>query len=145
MSESTSFYHVAYQPVPPLVRGTVLRPLTAFEFTEACELLLATATAHSCPWWLLDGRADANATRSTDLYEWLSGEFLPRVQRVLQRVPTLAFVARPEFWAELREHSFAPPTIVAGTFRAGWFTDEAAALAWLDSYRTVLPAPLARS
>ena len=145
MSASTSFYRVGYQAVPSLVRGTVLRPLTAFEFTEACELLLATATAHSCPCWLLDGRADANTTRPTDLYEWLSGEFLPRVHRVLHRVPTLAFVARPEFWAELREQSFAPPTIVAGTFRANWFTNEAAALAWLDSYRTVLPTPLTRS
>ena len=76
------------------------------------------------------------------MYEWLSDEFLPRVHRVLGRVPTLAFVASPEFWRSLRARSFAPHMVMAGTFRAAWFTDEDAALSWLATYRTVLPAPL---
>ena len=143
MAEQTlPFYQVQYQTAPPLLRGTVLRPLSVAEFTEACEMLLATARRHRCPYWLLDGRADAN-TRPPDLYEWLSDEFLPRVHRVLHRVPTLAFVARPDFWRELRAQNFAPPTVIAGTFRAGWFTDEASALAWLTTFRTMSPAPKA--
>ena len=138
---SQPFYAVRYQPAPALLRGTVLCPLSTLEFTEACEMVLAAAQEHRCPYWLLDGRADVDA-RPPDVYEWLSDEFLPRVHRVLGRVPTLAFVASPEFWHSLRTRSFAPQMVIAGTFRAGWFTDEDAALSWLATYRTVLPTPL---
>lgn len=62
---------------------------------------------------------------------------------MLGRVPTLAFIARPEFWNALLAKSYAPALVIAGTFRAGWFTDEGAALAWRATYRTTLPAPLA--
>ena len=137
---SLPFYAVRYQPAPALLRGTVLRPLSTLEFTEACEMLLAAALEHHCPYWLLDGRADVDA-RSPDVYEWLSDEFLPRVHRVLGRVPTLAFLAYPEFWHTLRARSYAPPVVIAGTFRAGWFTDEGTAMQWLANYRTVLPTP----
>jgi len=51
------------------------------------------------------------------------------VHRVLGRVPTLAFIAQPEFWNALCAKSYAPPLVIAGTFRAGWFTNEGAALA----------------
>ena len=37
----TCCYEVQYQA--PLLRGTVHRPLSANEFTESCELLLAQA------------------------------------------------------------------------------------------------------
>ena len=132
------FYAVRYQPAPALLRGTVLRPLSSLEFTETCEMLLAAAYQHRCPYWLLDGRADAD-TRPAAVYEWLIDEFLPRVHRVLGRVPTLAFVAQPDFWDSLRARSFAPPIVIAGTFRASWFTDEGTALAWLATYRIAMP------
>ncbi len=140
LTPSQPFYTVRYQPTPALLRGTVLRPLTTLEFTEACEMALATAQQHRCPYWLLDGCADVDM-RPPDVYEWLSDEFLPRVHRALGRVPTLAFIARPEFWSALRARSYAPAVVIAGTFRAGWFTEEHAALAWLDAYRTGLPTP----
>jgi len=138
---SQSFYAVHYQPAPALLRGTVLRPLSTLEFTETCETLLAAAQQYRCPYWLLDGRLDTDS-RPHDVYWWLSDEFLPRVHRVLGRVPTLAFIARPEFWDALRARSYAPPIVIAGTFRASWFTDEGTALAWLATHRTGLPAPL---
>ena len=134
------FYAVHYQRVPALLRGTVLRPLSALEFTETCEMLMAAARQHRCPYWLLDGRADAD-TRPAAVYEWLIDEFLPRVHRVVGRVPTLAFIARPDFWDSLRTRSLASPIVIAGTFRANWFTDEDSALAWLATYRTALPTP----
>jgi hypothetical protein len=132
----SSFYAVTYQAQPPLVRGVVLRPLSVAEFTEACELLLAEAQAHKCPYWLLDGRADEN-TRPLDMYEWLGEDFLPRVHRALDAVPCLAFMARPEFWHALQAQGYAnsAPTLQPSVFRAGWFTDEAAALAWLSQFR----------
>ncbi|GAA4052850.1 hypothetical protein GCM10022409_44740 [Hymenobacter glaciei] len=117
-----------YESAPALLRGTVLRPLSSLEFTEACEILLAAAREHRYPYWLLGGRADIDA-RPPDVYAWLSDEFLPRVHRVLGGGPTLAFIARPELWHSLSARSFAPPRAIFGTFRANWFTDEDAALA----------------
>ena len=131
-----SFYSVTYQAQPPLVRGVVLRPLSVAEFTEACELLLAEAQTHNCPYWLLDGRIDEN-TRPLDMYEWLGEDFLPRVHRALGTVPCLAFMARPEFWLALQAQGYAndAPTLKPAVFRAGWFTDETAALVWLSQFR----------
>lgn len=141
MSSSPTYYATRYQAHPPLVRGQVLRPMSVTEFTEACEMLLAEARPHRCPYWLLDGRVD-DANRPADVYEWLVEDFLPRVHRALGRVPCLAFVARPEFWAALQARSYAQPAPkVAATFRAGWFTGEAEALAWLAQLRPGPGAP----
>lgn len=136
MSLAMPFYATHFQARPLLVWGRVLRPLSATEFTEACEMLLAQARPHRCPFWLLDGRAD-DTSRPPDVYEWLTEEFLPRVRRALGRVPTLAFVAQPLFWNALQAQSYAPPppVLVSGVFRANWFTDEATALTWLNSFR----------
>ncbi|MFD1873365.1 hypothetical protein [Hymenobacter bucti] len=132
----SSFYSVQYQTHPPLVRGLALRPLSVAEFAEACELLLAEAQRQQCPYWLLDGRADEHAARPFDMYEWLGEDFLPRVHRALGTIPCLAFLARPEFWQALQAQGYAndtPKLHVA--FRANWFTDEAAAAAWLGQFR----------
>ncbi|AMJ64987.1 hypothetical protein [Hymenobacter sp. PAMC 26628] len=135
MPLSLAYYTAHYQASPPLIRGQVLRPLSVTEFTEACELLLATARPHGCPYWLLDGRADS-ADRPGDVYEWLVEEFLPRARKVLGHMLCVAFMAEPDFWAALQARSFAQPAPkVTATFRAGWFTDETAALAWLDQQR----------
>jgi len=132
----TQCYAVRYQVQPPLLRGVVLRPLSVAEFTEACELLLAEAHAHCCPYWLLDRRADAN-TRPLAMYEWLGEDFMPRVHSTLGTIPCLAFIARPEFWHALQAQGYAndAPTLLPAVFRAGWFIDEATALAWLDQFR----------
>lgn len=142
MAASTSaFYSVQYQPTPAVLRGTVLQPLSALEFTEACEMLLHAARHHRCPYWLLDGRADANF-RTPDVYEWLGDEFLPRVQRELGRMPMLAFLARAGFRRKLHAQNAALPTVVGGAFRSAWFTDESTALDWLASFRSVRPDSL---
>ena len=132
----SAFYAVRFEARPPLIRGTVLRPLSADEFTEACEMLLAEARKHRCQFWLLDGRADEN-NRPPDVYDWLSEEFLPRVRRALDRVPCLAFVAAPCFWSDLQARHYAPPAPhpVSGKFRAYWFVNETEALAWLNRAR----------
>ncbi|WP_310395011.1 hypothetical protein [Hymenobacter sp.] len=131
------YYSVHYQAQPPLIRGLVLRPLTATEFTEACELLLAQAQEHDCPYWLLDGRADENI-RPPALFQWLVEDFLPRVPKVLGRVPCLAFVAQPRFWREFQARNSTPdsPGLFVPGFRTGLFTEEAMALDWLDTFRT---------
>ena len=129
-------YEVRYEPQPPLLRGRVLRPLSGAEFTEACELLLAQSERHQCRYWLLDGRAD-EPIRPADVYGWMNEEFLPRVVRTLGKVPCLAFLARPQFWKNLETHSYGPlaPAQSSPTAYIDWFTDEAAALAWLVAQR----------
>ncbi len=131
------YYAVHYQAEPPLIRGTVRHPLSATEFTEACEMLLEQAQRHSCPYWLLDGRADSATGRPPDVYEWLTEEFLPRVHRTLNRAPCLAFIAQADFWHELQARHYAPPApaLLSATYRTGWFVDEATAQAWLNQSR----------
>ena len=136
LSHIAEYYEVHFEDAPPLLRGRVLRPLSATEFTESCELLLAQALRHDCSFWLLDGRADENI-RSNEVYEWLTEEFLPRVRKALDRVPCLAFLARSEFWQALQAHAYAPPppVLLSAAFRANWFTEEIDALAWLNALR----------
>ncbi len=140
---TAEFYAVRYQAKLPLVRGVVQRPLSPAEFTEACELLLAMAQQHQCPFWLLDGRADT-AERPPDVYEWLGEEFLPRVYKALGLIPCLAFVARAEFWESLQARNYASPTraLSGTTFRANWFTSEEDALAWLGQFRPAIGVPV---
>ncbi|TDN36078.1 hypothetical protein E4631_03660 [Hymenobacter sp. UV11] len=142
---TAEFYAVRYQAEPPLVRGVVQRPLSPAEFTEACELLLAKAQQHQCPFWLLDGRADTSE-RPSDVYEWLGDEFLPRVYKTLGRIPCLAFIARAEFWEAMQARNYASPTspLFATTFRADWFTSEQDALAWLGQFRPAIGMPVRR-
>ena len=127
-----------YQVQPALLRGRVLRPLSATEFTEACEVVLAWAQHHGCPYWLLDGRADV--LQPLDVYEWLREEFLPHAHKVLGRVPCLAFVNHSDFWLALQAQHYAPPApvVLSAAYRANWFTEEKDALAWLAQFRPAI-------
>lgn len=136
-----SFYTVQYQAQPPLLRGRALRRLSAIELTEVSELLLAWAKHYECPFWLLDTWVDTKP-QPLDVYEWLRDEFFPRVQRSLNRIPCVAFVAQPKLWQALNILSYAPPipVILSAAYRAYWFTNEAEALAWLAQFRPTIGA-----
>ena len=105
------------------------RPFSATEFTKACAVVLAWAQHYSCPFWLLDGRADV--LHPLDVYEWLREDFLPNAHQVLGRVPYLAFIAQPNFWLALQAQHYAPaaPRVLSAAYRANWFTTEEAGLA----------------
>lgn len=132
-ADQLRYYAVHYQAVPSLIRGTVRHPLSATEFTEACEMLLEQAQRHHCPYWLLDGRADDATGRPADVYEWLTEEFLPRVHTTLSCVPCLAFVAQVKLWHKLQACHYALPAPT--TFRSSWFVDETTAQTWLNQFR----------
>lgn len=140
MSTAIDFYRLDYQPTPPLLRGTVPHPLTDAEYAGVCELQLAEALHYRCPWWLLDGRADG-PPRPAQLYEWLQDDLLPRAHRGLVQQPTVAFMASAAFWQELKARRLVPNLVFSGSFRSGWFTDEAPALAWLARCRAGSPPP----
>jgi hypothetical protein len=135
-------YRVDYQPQPAVLRGTVLCTLTAVELTESCELVLAIAQRHSCPFWILDGRAD-DIGHQNDVYDWIREEFLPRAYHVLGRIPYVAFLAQPKFWEALQARHYAPldPVAAATVFRTSWFVQEEEALAWLAQFRPTIGVP----
>ena len=116
--------------------------LSAVELTESCELLLAVAQQHSCPFWLLDGRSD-HVGHETAVYDWMREEFFPRAYQVLGRIPCVAFMAQPEFWQRLQARGYVPvdPVTVSAAFRTNWFVEEADALAWLAQFRPTIGVP----
>jgi hypothetical protein len=139
LPDPPSYYTVQYQAQPALLRGRVLRPLSATDFTEVGELLLAWGQHYDCPFWLLDGRVDTRP-QPLDVYEWLREEFLPRVHQGLGRIPCVAFLAQPEMWLALNTRGYAPPApvILSSAYRANWFTNEEDALAWLAQFRPAI-------
>ncbi|GAA4494282.1 hypothetical protein GCM10023172_04120 [Hymenobacter ginsengisoli] len=139
LPSAPGYYAVQYQAQPALLRGRVLRPLSATEFTEVSELLLAWARHYDCPFWLLDGTIDTKP-QPLDVYEWLRDEFFPRVHRSLGRIPCVAFIAQPDMWLALKAFSYAPPApvVLSAAYRANWFTNEAEALAWLAHFRPAI-------
>jgi hypothetical protein len=129
------FYTIAYQENPPLLRGSNPRTLSPVEITETCELLLATAEKHQCPYWLLDGRANAQH-QPVELHEWMRDEYFPRVRATLGQRPHVAFLVAPEVWQGLNERGYeAPQDWTSFALHAGWFTEEPLAVAWLQLQR----------
>lgn len=141
LAATQDFYRVDFQAAPALLRGLVLRPLNTLEFTQVAELLLAEAQRHTCPYWLLDGRADVSREQP-GLYHWLEDDYLPRVRRTLGRMPIVALLAQPALWQQLQAKGhIAEPTVLFGAYRLGWFTEEAAAQTWIDQFRTAAGEP----
>jgi hypothetical protein len=125
------YYALAYHADPPLLRGQQLRPLRAEEVTESCELLLATARQLRCTGWLLDGRATPYG-QPLALRQWLREEYWPRVQATLGRPVRVAFLVTSAVRHELDQLGYQQEEVLpVGVGRVGWFTEEAAALAWL--------------
>ncbi|TGE24995.1 hypothetical protein E5K00_07285 [Hymenobacter aquaticus] len=133
-----SFYTVLHQPSPPLLTGISQRALHAEEITETCEVLLAAAARHHCPYWLLDGRANPCEQPAT-LHEWMREDYFPRVRAVLGRQPQVAFLVAPNLWPGLPQRGYGPPHCWESTMlHAAWFCEEDPAQAWLRRQRARL-------
>ncbi|WP_460615377.1 hypothetical protein [Hymenobacter seoulensis] len=129
------FYTLTYQDNPPLLRGSNSRALSPEEITETCELLLIASQQLQCPYWLLDGRANARH-QPRELHEWMREDYFPRVRAALGQRPQVAFVVAPEIWHGLPARGYeAPPEWSSFSLHANWFQEEAPALAWLQQQR----------
>ena len=138
---SLPFYALAHQTQPPLLRGVARRALSAEEYTEVCELLLAAARHYGCADWLLDLRANPQPPPLA-LQHWLRDEYLPRAAQGLGRAVHMAFLVVPEVRHALGRLGYpARLTLGPGAGQLGWFTDEAPALAWLAQQRESRPGP----
>jgi hypothetical protein len=123
--------------------------LSSEEITESCELLLATAVEHRCPYWLLDGRHHRREQPQA-LHDWMQEEYFPRVWKVLGQTPCVAFLVPAFIWAGLPGKGYdEPQDCFARTVHMGWFTEEAPARAWLGRQQfhraTVRPSAPSRA
>lgn len=133
------FYRVAVEAAPPVVYGAAQQPLSAEEITASCELLLATAHRHACPFWLLDGRHH-RAEQPAELHAWMREEFFPRVRAALGRSVCVAFLVPSAVWAGLAAKGYdAPLDWHSPAARLAWFTAEAPARAWLARQHPARP------
>ena len=133
---ATDFYAVHYQEKQALLRGYLLRSLSAQELTEACEMMLMAALRHDCRYWLLNGSADCRRP-PFDVHSWLEEEYLPRVLAALGRPPCLAYVL-PLHWQKGPGMSHGALTNTAPTamHQMKLFENEASAISWLEQCRT---------
>ncbi|MCR5888872.1 hypothetical protein LRS06_14075 [Hymenobacter sp. J193] len=129
------YYNLVFQSAPPLLYGVSVRPLSPLEVTEVCELLLATAVRHACPYWMLDGLRQQSPQPQT-LHNWMREEYFPRVRRELKQMPFIAFLVPLFIWEALPKVGYDNPLDeqVQGV-RMGWFTDPKQGLAWLNRHR----------
>lgn len=129
-----SFYNVAYFLPEHVLLGDSLRSLSAEEFTESCELLLASAQEYHCPYWLLDGRRH-RLKQPQSLQNWMQEEYFPRVRAVLHQSLCVAFLVPASIWAGLpAKGCFAEAAqgdCHTWAVHLGWFTEVGPARAWL--------------
>jgi hypothetical protein len=134
---------VHFEPGKFVIRASNERELTAEEITEACELLLTTACAYNCPFWLLDGRSHQRE-QPQELHDWMREEYFPRVRATLGQPPRVAFLVPPAIWAGLPDKGYDQPADWHSfAVRMAWFTDEESALAWLQHQARLTGAEVA--
>jgi hypothetical protein len=124
---STDFLQVAYRPDLGQLTGRWLRSVTEIELHEGYEVLRQAAQHHQCGYWLIDSRRRTN--RSLNGPEWVTTQFLPRVQRELGTPLCVCFLVLPDYLRSLpaSAQAVAPSSLV----QFARFLDEGAANAWL--------------
>ena len=126
---STDFLQVAYRPDLGQLTGRWLRSVTEPELQEGYEALHRAALHHQCGYWLIDSRRRTN--RSINGPEWVTTQFLPKVQRELGTSLCVCFLVLPDYLLSLPSNSqeVAPSSLV----QFARFLDEGAANAWLSA------------
>jgi hypothetical protein len=124
---STDFLQVVYRPDLGQLTGRWLRSVTEPELHAGYEILRQAARHHQCGYWLIDSRRRTN--RSINGPEWVTTQFLPRVQRELGAPLCVCFLVLPDYLGSLPASAQA---VAAGSsVQFARFVDEGAANAWL--------------
>jgi hypothetical protein len=124
---STDFLQVAYRPDLGQLTGRWLRSVTEPELHEGYEALRRAAQHHQCGYWLIDSRRRTN--RSFNGPEWVTTEFLPKVQRELGTPLCVCFLVLPDYLHSLP--ASANQVEPGSSVQFARFVDEGAANAWL--------------
>ena len=90
----------AQQTVPAVLLNSCFWTQADFieEITHSCELLLATARRHACPYWLPGGRHHWGEPTAA-LHAWMREEYFPKVRAALGRPVCVALLVPPAVWA----------------------------------------------
>jgi hypothetical protein len=129
---STDFLQVAHRPDLGQLTGRWLRSVTELELQEGYEALRRVALHHCCGYWLIDSRRRTN--RSFNGPEWVTTQFLPRVQRELGTPLCVCFLVLPDY---LRSLPVSAQQVMPGSLvQFARFVDEGAANAWLATQQT---------
>ncbi|MGI4737944.1 MAG: hypothetical protein ACRYG7_22475 [Janthinobacterium lividum] len=124
---STDFLQVAYRPDLGHLTGRWLRSVTEAELHAGYAALRQAALYYHCGYWLIDSRRRTN--RSLNGPEWVTTDFLPRVQQALGQPLRVCFLVLPGYLAALPADAQAAASKSPVQFAR--FVDEGAANAWL--------------
>jgi hypothetical protein len=127
------FLHISYRADLDLLVGRWQRAVTEGELYASYPALLETALARHCRYWLLDARRRLNT--EVAITPWLLNDFVPRLGQHLGGRVYLAYLVAPLQLTDAVPAAQQIPPLVYFEGRAALmqrFTDEAAALAWLQ-------------
>jgi hypothetical protein len=131
-SSAPSYLAIEYRPDLQFIIGRWMRSVMPFELHRGYAQLLDEAAHHQCRYWLVDIRrrsfVDGNDVA------WMMEKFYPQVQPRLGRTTYLAYLMAPHQLAGVLTNSSIPPLSVLDgrPYQLQRFTDEAAALEWLQ-------------
>jgi hypothetical protein len=131
---STDFLQVAYRPDLGQLTGRWLRSVTEPELHEGYEALRQAALHHQCGYWLIDSRRRTN--RSFNGPEWVTTEFLPRVQCELRTPLYVCFLVLPDYLHSLP--ASANQVEPGNSVQFARFVDEGVANAWLSAQQATI-------
>jgi hypothetical protein len=129
---STDFLQVAYRPDLGQLTGRWLRSVTEPELQVGYEALHRAAQHYQCGYWLIDSRRRTN--RSLNGPEWVTTQFLPRVQQELGTPLCVCFLVLPDYLQSLP--ASAQQVAPSSQVQFARFLDEGAANAWLAAQQT---------
>lgn len=137
---ASSFLDLVYRADLSLLVARWQRQPTPEELRAGYLDILEAAAVKQCARWLLDvrGRADSNATHTT----WMMDEFFPLLPTRFARQVFMAYLFAPNHLLDLEADTTVPPLSYFDDkpYRVRRFTEEAAAVQWLEQVTETLSA-----
>lgn len=129
------YFTLSYRPEEDVLVARWMRTVSLEEMCEGYLLLREAATTCRCRQWLIDARRRYNTHREGA--HWMLTEFLPTLYPRLGGRTRLAYVLAPVLMRDAEADAAFPPASYFDDkpFAGAQFTDERAALEWLQQGR----------
>lgn len=127
MNFSIDSLAITFRPDLDQLTARWLQAVSQEELMAGYEALRQAALFYGCRYWLIDARRRTSNSHSGP--EWVTTQFLPRLQQELGGHLCVAFLTLPHYLTELPTSRAAPPPSAPVQFAR--FLDEGAANAWL--------------
>ncbi|MBD2717139.1 hypothetical protein KBK19_19000 [Microvirga sp. STR05] len=137
---AAEFLLLSYRADLHVLVGRWMRVVTLAEMQQGYELLLQAAVEHRCRQWLLDTRRRNNTDEEGA--QWMTQEFLPRLQGLLGGTTALAYLLPPVHLRNAAADAAFPPAsyFKDKPFISDRFIDERLAIEWLQLQQSLAPA-----